>query len=71
MGDRVHVKIVRVSLDTSRIDFVLASADGTELISKAPGKDGAAAGDKKARHVDADTDAPKKKSRSRKPRKGK
>ncbi len=71
MGDRVHVKIVRVSLDTSRIDFVLASADGTELINKAPGKDGAAAGDKKARHVDADTDAPKKKSRSRKPRKGK
>ena len=71
MGDRVHVKIVRVSLDTSRIDFVLASADGTELISKAPGKDGAPAGDKKSRHVDADTDAPHKKSRSRKPRKGK
>jgi ribonuclease R len=73
MGDRIHVKIVRVSLDTSRIDFVLASADGTELISKVPGKDGAPAGDKKSRHADADADAdvPKKKSRSRKPRKGK
>jgi ribonuclease R len=28
LGDRVHVKIVRVSLDTTRIDFSLLSADG-------------------------------------------
>jgi hypothetical protein len=50
---------------------VLADADGTELISKAPAKDGAPAGDKKSKHATADTDAPHKKSRSRKPRKGK
>ena len=29
LGDRVHVKIVRVSLDTTRIDFSLITADGT------------------------------------------
>ncbi|NOT17684.1 MAG: ribonuclease R [Sulfuriferula sp.] len=28
LGDRVHVKIVRVSLDTTRIDFSLITADG-------------------------------------------
>lgn len=29
LGDRVHVKIVRVSLDTTRIDFSLITADGS------------------------------------------
>lgn len=44
LGDRVHVKIVRVSLDTTRIDFSLTTVDSsarktpTKAAGKAPGK---------------------------------
>ena len=44
LGDRVHVKIVRVSLDTTRIDFSLTTVDSsarktsTKAEGKAPGK---------------------------------
>jgi ribonuclease R len=35
LGDRVHVKIVRVSLETSRIDFVLTANESSDVSDEA------------------------------------
>ncbi|ARU31725.1 ribonuclease R [Sulfuriferula sp. AH1] len=77
LGDRVHVKIVRVSLDTTRIDFSLTTVDNSarKTAVKSAQKPAAKAGAKSAKkstqgkraavQSTPSADAPAKKSRRR------
>lgn len=75
LGDRVHVKIVRVSLDTTRIDFSLTTVEPGTGKTAAKGKTSAKSGAKTAKktvqgkraagHSTPAADTPAKKSRRR------